>query len=104
MLRREITQRFPIDFWYGEDYALWLKVVATHGAAIFQQCALTYLHKSTYGESGLSANMAQMHRGEILAIKHLRHSGDIGTLGSSLTTAWMKVKYARRRIELIRRV
>jgi glycosyltransferase involved in cell wall biosynthesis len=104
MLRREITHRFPIDFWYGEDYALWLRVVATHGAAIVQQSALTYLHKSTYGESGLSANMSQMHRGEILAIKRLRHSGDIGTLGSSLTTAWMKVKYARRRIELMRRV
>jgi len=104
MLRREITQRFPIDFWYGEDYALWLKVVAAHGAAVVQQYPLTYLHKSTYGESGLSANMAQMHRGEILAIRHLRHSGDIGTLGSSLTTAWMKVKYARRRIELMRRV
>jgi glycosyltransferase involved in cell wall biosynthesis len=104
MLRREITQRFPTDFWYGEDYALWLRVVAAHGAAIFQKCALTYLHKSTYGESGLSANMAQMHRGEILAVKQLRHSGDIGSLGSSLTTAWMKVKYARRRIELMRRV
>jgi hypothetical protein len=104
MLRREITHRFPIDFWYAEDYALWLRVVATHGAAIVQQSALTYLHKSTYGESGLSANMSQMHRGEILAVKQLRHSGDIGTLGSSLTTAWMKVKYARRRIELMRRV
>ncbi|NCV44683.1 MAG: glycosyltransferase family 2 protein [Actinobacteria bacterium] len=74
MVRREITQRFPIDFWYG------------------------------YGESGLSANMAQMHRGEILAMKRLRQTGDIGMLGSSLTTAWMKVKYMRRRMELARRV
>ena len=104
MVRREITQRFPIDFWYGEDYALWLGVVAAHGAAIFQQYALTYLHKAPYGERGLSANMAQMHRGEIFAIKHLRNSGYIGRLGSSLTTAWMGVKYARRRIELMRRV
>jgi hypothetical protein len=104
MVRREITQRFPIDFWYGEDYALWLSVVAAHGAAIFQQCALTYLHKAPYGERGLSANLAQMHHGEIIAINHLRRSGDIGMLGSSLITAWMKVKYARRRIELMRRV
>ena len=104
MLRREITQRFPIDFWYGEDYALWLSVVAAHGAAIFQRCALTHLHKSTYGESGLSANMVQMHRGEILAMKRLRQTGDIGMLGSSLSTAWMKVKYVRRRMELGRRV
>lgn len=104
ILRREITQRFPTDFWYGEDYALWLKLVAMYGSAIFQRCALTYLHKSTYGESGLSANMAQMHRGEILAINHLRQSGDIGLLSGSLTTAWMKVKYARRRVELARRV
>jgi glycosyltransferase involved in cell wall biosynthesis len=104
MLRREVTHRFPIDFWYGEDYALWLRVVAAHGAAIVQQCALTYLHKSTYGESGLSANMAQMHRGEILAIEHLRRSGDLGRLESSLTTAWMKVKYLRRRMELAGRV
>ena len=104
MLRRGITQRFPVDFWYGEDYALWLRVVAAHGAAVVQQYPLTYLHKSTYGESGLSANMAQMHRGEILAVKQLRQFGGIGKLGSSLTTAWMKVKYARRRIELMHRV
>jgi glycosyltransferase involved in cell wall biosynthesis len=104
MLRREITQRFPTDFWYGEDFALWLRVVAAHGAAVVQRCPLTYLHKSTYGESGLSANMTQMHRGEILAIAHLRQSGDIGKLGGSLTTAWMKIKYVRRRMELARRV
>ena len=104
MLRREITQRFPIDFWYGEDYALWLKVVAAHGAAIVQQCALTYLHKSTYGESGLSANMSQMHRGEILAIELLRQTGNLGALASSLTKTWMKIKFVRRRLELAQRV
>ncbi|NCX33690.1 MAG: glycosyltransferase [Actinobacteria bacterium] len=104
MLRREITQRFPTDFWYGEDYALWLKVVAAHGAAIVQQYALAYLHKSTYGESGLSANMTQMHRGEILAVRQLRQSGGISKLGGSLTTAWMKIKYVRRRMELALRV
>lgn len=104
MLRRTIPERFPTDVWHAEDFALWLTIVAAHGPAIFQRCALTFLHKSTYGESGLSANMTKMHQGELHAVRRLRQSRDIGTLGDALIMFWLKVKYLRRRIVMMRRV
>lgn len=104
MLRRTIPERFPTDVWHAEDFALWLTIVAAHGPAIFQRCALTLLHKSTYGESGLSANMTKMHQGELHAVRRLRQSRDIGTLGDALIMFWLKVKYLRRRIVMMRRV
>ncbi|NBO33991.1 MAG: glycosyltransferase family 2 protein [Actinobacteria bacterium] len=88
MLRRTIPERFPTDVWHAED-------------AIFQRCALTLLHKSTYGESGLSANMTKMHQGELYAARRLMKTHDIGVLGRVLIMFWLKVKYLRRRIVML---
>lgn len=98
MLRRTIPERFPTEFWHAEDYALWLRIVAVHGPAIFQRHTLTLLHKSTYGDSGLSSNLAQMHRGELRAVRHLRQTHNIGMFGELLVNLWLRVKYFRRRI------
>lgn len=104
MLRRQIPERFPDDFWYGEDYALWLRIVAAHGAAVFQRRTLTFLYKQTYGESGLSADMTQMHCGELLAVQRLRRTRDIGVISCEMTKVWMRIKHVRRRVKMSRRV
>ena len=104
MVRRNVSERFPSTFWHGEDYALWLAIVAKHGPAVVLRQSLTYLHKPAYGASGLSADMKRMHQGELLAVQRLRTSGDLSHLRTSLAVSWMRLKYLHRLVKMARRV
>ena len=103
MVRRFITERFPTQYWHGEDYSLWLAIVANHGSAIVLHERLVFLHKSEYGASGLSANLQLMHRGEVAAVRSLQNARILGPLSASLAIGWLRLKYLRRRIKMSRR-
>ena len=71
MVRADITQRFPTDMWYAEDFSLWTQIVAKNGPAVFSDATLTYLYKPVFGSSGLSGSNKEMHRGELKVLLDL---------------------------------
>jgi glycosyltransferase involved in cell wall biosynthesis len=97
IVRRTVPFRFRDESWFAEDYWLWTLIVAEGTEAVFLDLPLAYLHKSPYGESGLSAKLPQMHVGELEVVRHLRQVGKLSTLSTVLTLLWLRVKYLRRR-------
>jgi teichuronic acid biosynthesis glycosyltransferase TuaG len=63
VLKRRIIQRFPEGVRHGEDYALWLRTLLEGAIAVRLNLPLACSYKSEFGAGGLSANLAEMHRG-----------------------------------------
>lgn len=103
MIRRDLPYRFPQDVWFAEDFALWTRVVAERGPAVVSDAVLTYLFKPAYGADGLSARLVEMHQGELTALKHLRSAHHISAPVHTLVSAWMRIKYLRRKLQVTRR-
>lgn len=72
MLRRKIPERFLEGKRCSEDYLLWTQIIVAHGPAGFIDIPLAFLHKPTYGASGLSGNLWEMQQGEIDSLRRLR--------------------------------
>ena len=100
IVRRSISQRFPLDHWGTEDFALWTSILARGNTAVVMDSVLTYLYKATYGQSGLSARLHEMHQGELRALRFLKQNHAIDRGSFILANLWMRLKYLRR---LIRR-
>ena len=101
MLRTKIPQRFPVDIWFAEDFSLWTRIVAQSEPALFTDAVLAYLYKPTFGSSGLSARLSEMHRGELDVLTTLRKSQHIGIVAYVFAFLWMRVKYIRRRLQQV---
>jgi hypothetical protein len=101
MLRTKIPQRFPVDIWFAEDFSLWTRIVAQSEPALFTDAVLAYLYKPTFGSSGLSARLSEMHRGELDVLATLRKSKHIGIVTYVFAFLWMRVKYIRRRLQQV---
>lgn len=93
MVRRDICERFDPSLWFAEDYDLWLRIIARTGGITRLESRLTRLHKADFGESGLSARLFPMYRGELTAIAHLRASGAIGFSTQATVVGWLTAKY-----------
>ena len=94
MLARRISERFLEGKRCSEDYLLWTQIIAAHGPAGFIEVPLAFLHKPTYGASGLSGNLWEMQRGEVDSLRRLRQSSvfqlnKIFWLGV-ITVSWVK--------------
>ena len=100
IVRRAIPQRFPLDHWGTEDFALWTSILAEGTQAVVIDAALTYLYKAAYGQSGLSARLREMHQGELRALRSLYLSKAVTQPEYIVANSWMRLKYLRR---LIRR-
>ena len=98
MVRRTVVDRFDSSFWYAEDYELWLRHLTQHTGILRIELPLAHLHKAEFGESGLSARLYQMYRGELQAVVKLRTSGRLSHLYSWLTMSWMALKFVLRLI------
>jgi len=96
MLRRELPFRFRTDGRYSEDYDLWLRMAfAGHQMALMDR-PLGMHHKAKFGDSGLSAQLGAMERGEIRAYRSLYRSGSISTLTLGATATFSFAKYLLR--------
>ena len=96
MLRREIPFRFRTDGRYSEDYDLWLRMAfAGHQMAIMDR-PLGMHHKEIFGDSGLSAQLGAMERGEIQAYRSLYRCGSISMATFGGTAAFSLAKYLLR--------
>lgn len=102
LLRREAFHAvggFREDMRCCEDYDLWLRIAARHGCAILDEMLVGYgKDKRGFGDSGLTADLTALARGERQAIVNWqRWSGApriVATIGLALCT----LRAARRRL------
>lgn len=71
MLKRDIPQRFEQHQRYMEDHMLWLNIVCAGARVDRLEQPLAAIYKRSYGQSGLSAQMWQMERGDLGNYRHL---------------------------------
>jgi glycosyltransferase involved in cell wall biosynthesis len=96
MLRRELPQRFLEGRRYMEDHLLWMSIVLAGGRAAILEAPLASIHKASYGESGLSADLWQMEKGELDNYRQLRRAGLISAAAAAALQAFSLVKFAKR--------
>jgi len=96
MFRRDLAVRFHPTKRYMEDY-WWLLQIAFSGQEIVRlSLPLAFTFKADYGESGLSARLWEMEKGELDSYWDLRRGGKLGLMSTSLLSLWSLLKYARR--------
>jgi glycosyltransferase involved in cell wall biosynthesis len=96
MILKSIEYRFPTSRRYSEDYELWLKVVAQAGFVDRIELPLAWYFKRPYGESGLSANLCAMEKGELQALWAVRRDGIISSGQWLVFTVISFAKYLKR--------
>lgn len=96
MLRRDLPFRFSERMRYCEDYNLWLQIVADHGCVAWFHLSMAYLFKAKYGESGLSSDLAEMEKGELLALANLYSSKKIDISVLLMASTWSMAKFIYR--------
>jgi len=96
MLKRALVLHFPEATRYSEDYYLWLALLNIGYTAVFIDLPLTALHKPAFGDSGLSAELWQMEKGELKALQATWNRGSVSSLYFATAVVWSLAKYARR--------
>ena len=96
MIRRNAVLNFSVDFRYGEDYNLWLGLLATGVQAVFLDLPLAVVHKPAFGVSGQSAALWQMELGELRAIRAAWRRGSVSLMLTLLAMGWSLIKFCRR--------
>lgn len=98
MLHREVPLRFDEDLEFCEDYLLWLQMAFYNGDTYLINLPMAFIHKSAYGEGGLSGNLWLMEKGELQVYKKLFKAAGINLLTYSMLTIWSLLKYIKRMI------
>jgi len=93
MVRREIPERFPDGRRYAEDYLLWMRIILRGGRADWFDQPLAALYKRPFGESGLSAHLWRMERGELANLRSLARDGLISRPAALAVAAWSLSKF-----------
>ena len=96
MLRRDIEFRFREGGRHSEDYLLWLQICLSGEPCFRSDRILTNLHKAAYGESGLSAELWEMEKGELYTYTRLHRDGFIGLANYVVLLVLSIIKYAGR--------
>jgi hypothetical protein len=96
MLKKNLPFRFKEGKRFSEDYDLWLQIVFSGFPAYTINGRMTYLHKAPYGESGLSANLWAMEKGELDSFLSLYHTKKILLPMLCLLGSFSLAKYAMR--------
>ena len=94
MLKKNIPFRFPVKR-YSEDYLLWL-LLSEGYKCVFLEEELAYCYKKAYRESGLSAKLWKMEKGELDNYVFLLLSKRINILLFVLSFLYSFVKFMRR--------
>lgn len=77
MIRRETVKGFIAGLRYSEDYICWIRNISA-GKAYFIDIPLAGGYKAPVGQSGLSSQMIEMHRGIMEGLGLLYHKREIG--------------------------
>ncbi len=98
MLHRTLPFRFPEDKRFSEDYFLWLEMVLNGVNAWYLDIPLAVSFKSSYGEGGLSRDLAAMEKGELDTYKRLCRKNLLPTTLTIGLYGFSLVKHLRRTI------
>ncbi len=96
MFLRDISHRFLSGRRHMEDH-LFLMQVATSGLGMAKTALpLAFIYKNMFGDSGLSADLWAMQRGELENYAVLSREGRIAYAGAILLQAYSCIKFSRR--------
>lgn len=96
MLKKSLRQRFPEDMRYSEDRYLYMKIILDGEKATYLDISLAYLHKSPYGESGLTRSLWKMEKGELAAFGKLHSQKLFSKRVFILCAGFSLLKFLRR--------
>jgi glycosyltransferase involved in cell wall biosynthesis len=96
MLRRSVPQRFLEGRRHMEDHLLWTSIVLSGGRAAILEADLARVHKASYGEGGLSANLWEMEKGELDNYRQLHRAGFVSTPALLGWQAFSLLKFIKR--------
>lgn len=100
MLRAELPQRFPTGGRYCEDYHLWTEILFSGAGCFLGDVPLVNLHKAGYGESGLSAELWKMEKGELGVYRNLRTKRYLGAIEYTACCCFSLAKFIVRWIRV----
>jgi glycosyltransferase involved in cell wall biosynthesis len=96
MLKRDLTLRFMEGKRYSEDYLLWLEIIFSDVPTMYLDQNLAATFKYDYGETGLSAKLWNMERGELGTYSQMYKKGYILLTTMCLVMIYSFMKYMRR--------
>jgi NDP-sugar pyrophosphorylase family protein len=96
MVRRDLKLRFEETRRHMEDHLLWMQAAFHgHGIALIE-APLVALHKRSFGDGGLSADLLEMERGELANYASLFRQGFFGRASLLALQGWSLAKFLRR--------
>lgn len=96
MLRRELPLRFEAGKRYAEDLQLWQSIAYAGHKIMRIEVPLAYIHKAAYGEAGLSSNLLEMEKGELINIIQLYKARNINAVIFLFAFVFSLLKFLKR--------
>lgn len=96
MVRRDINQRFVPNRRYMEDHILWMELVCSGQVVTKLSAELAAIYKSSFGASGLSAQLWAMEQGELSNYQRLYDKDYINLVQWLVLSAYSLLKFIRR--------
>lgn len=96
MVRRDLELRFLAGRRHMEDHYFLMQVSLAGLGIAKTHTPLAFIFKPIFGESGLSADLMQMHCSELENYRLLGDAGNISPLAAILLKAYSRLKFFRR--------
>jgi glycosyltransferase involved in cell wall biosynthesis len=96
MVQRKLGLRFREGRRFMEDHLLWQEMVLSGLSVERLALPLAVIHKAIFGESGLSAQLVSMQRGELENYRVLRELGHTSRAIAILLRCYSNIKFLRR--------
>lgn len=103
MVKADVPFHFRENRRHMEDHLLWMEIAFSGLQVVRLNIRLAVIGKASYGESGLSAQMWAMEKGDLQNYWHLRNNENISLLTAVLMTVLSLVKYLRRLLTVLLR-
>jgi glycosyltransferase involved in cell wall biosynthesis len=100
MLKRDIPLRFKDGKRFAEDLLLWQQIAFAGLPVMRIESPLAYVHKSMYGEDGLSAQLWKMEQQELDNFIDLYRQNRISRLLFIAVTGFSIIKYFKRLLNM----
>lgn len=96
MLRRDLPFRFDPSRRYSEDFLLCAQILLSGRPAYRLEAPLAYVHKASYGHSGLSGDLWISLKGELASYRRLWEDRAISSPAYGLLLPFIMLKFVRR--------
>ena len=100
LIRKDVFEcigYFNENMRYAEDGDMWCRIALKHKLYyIAETLEVAGKNKATFGESGLSANLREMHRGNVRNLEHLKKGGYLNDTVYVSLKFYYYIKYIRR--------